>query len=426
MSTHDTAWSHDRNIQSFPKLDTQTGAQLQADVVIFGGGITGLLSAYTLAKAGKKVVVLEKHELANGMTMATTAFLTQIIDSGAEDVCKMLGIKKAKAMYASHMSAISLIERIITEEKIDCGWKRVSNYIIATTQNEAEDLEDEYDVLRALDVAVSLHPQNRDFGFAHTALLEVKNQAMFNPLLFISGLVSVLVSLGVQIFEHSPAEDSNVNAPWSITATHQPFNNPLSVFAKKGEYISYVYEFEIPKGKFKEGLYEDMQNPYHYFRVSTGVSHDTVIVGGEDHRKEIPMDREKNWLALKEYADKTFGAGVGEVDIKIVRRWDGIIIESIDGFALIGVVGKSVTGDDINKKQIVATAFSGNGLTYAGITALIARDIIEKGKSQWDPIYKPGRWPSFSALQIKTRDYVGEFIHGALKNSIAYYKKRFK
>jgi glycine/D-amino acid oxidase-like deaminating enzyme len=435
MENKQTSWQSGRNIQTFPKLQKNT----ETDVVIVGGGMAGLLSAYVLAKAGKKVVVLEKNKLAEGVTMYTTAFLTQIIDTDAEDVCRMLGLKKAKLMYASHMSGSALIERIAREEKIDCEFKRISNFIIATTRNEAEGLEDELDVLKALDLNATLI-RNHSIGVPNSAVLEVKDQAKFHPLKFLSGLVPVLVSLGVELYEDTEVQslsnqaagqaagqtegeqresviakvgDLAVRAKWSVTATYQPFDNPAGVFMKKGMYISYVYEIEVPKGTYTEGLYEDMKNPYHYFRIDASETCDTIIVGGEDHRKEIPMDKEKNWQALTDYCNKTFGKD----KYKIIRRWDGSILEPSDGFALIGV---------IRKNQILATAFSGNGMTYSGIAALMIKDIITTGKSSWDTLYNPKRFPSFTMLRIKIRDYLGEFIHGALRNMLKYTRKHAK
>ncbi len=427
MENNTTSWQSGRIIQAFPKLQKNT----ETDVVIVGGGMAGLLSAYVLAKAGKKVTVLEKNKLAEGVTMYTTAFLTQIIDTDAEDVCRMLGLKKAKLMYASHMSGMALIERIVREEKIDCAFKRVSNFIVATTRNEAEGLEDELDVLKALDINTTLH-HNHSIGFANSAVLEIKEQAKFHPLQFLSGLVPVLVSLGVEIYEDTEVQslsnqtavaggehviakagDFAVRAKWSITATYQPFDNPAGVFMKKGMYVSYVYEIEVPKGTYTEGLYEDMKNPYHYFRVDSSSVCDTIIVGGEDHRKEIPMDKEKNWQALTDYCNKTFGKDT----YTVIRRWDGLVLEPSNGFALIGI---------IRKNQILVTAFSGNGMSYSGIAALMAKDIITTGKSSWDTLYNPKRYPTYTMLRIKIRDYLGEFIHGALRNMFKYTRKYAK
>lgn len=64
MEKQDTSWESSRSIQAFPKLEKN----IETDVVIVGGGMAGLLTAYVLAKAGKKVVLLEKERLASGVT----------------------------------------------------------------------------------------------------------------------------------------------------------------------------------------------------------------------------------------------------------------------------------------------------------------------------------------------------------------------
>ncbi len=93
-----------------------------------------------------------------------------------------------------------------------------------------------------------------------------------------------------------------------IMTTHRPFKNPWNLFGKKGMYLSYVIEYEIPHGSLPEALYVDYMNPYHYFRVDSKGKSDRLILGGEDHRQELPIQSWKNFDALRDYAKNLFGS----------------------------------------------------------------------------------------------------------------------
>lgn len=198
----------------------------------------------------------------------------------------------------------------------------------------------------------------------------------------------------------------SVTADAAIMTTHRPMENPRSLFAKKGMYLSYVLEFEIPKGTLPEALYIDSMNPYHYFRVDTGSKADRLILGGEDHRMELPMESQKSYDALREYALNRFG----QIPMKEVGRWKGPIYESVDGLAFIGRYSRKF------KNRYIATAFSGNGLTYSMIAATIFHDCILGKKNPYAPIYDPLRPIRLKALILKTRDYLEIFAYGWLRN----------
>jgi hypothetical protein len=247
--------------------------------------------------------------------------------------------------------------------------------------------------------------------------LEVEYQGKFHPLKFVAGAARAAENLGARIFEHSKAtniqDDGNrvlvtaagrtVSAEEVVVATYAPFEDALTTFLKKGMYVSYVLEARLPPGVLREGIYQDAANPYHYFRVDPGQKHDRMIIGGEDHRKELKMDPERNYKALEEYLTGI----LGDVPYSITRRWFSKVLEPSDGLPLIG---------RIKPRRLVATAFSGNGMTYAAIAGALCRDIILGKKNPWEELYDPRRIPTPGQLAMKGRDYVEEFVGGAVKN----------
>jgi glycine/D-amino acid oxidase-like deaminating enzyme len=408
-------WQDQRPLKAFPKLN----ANLNCDVVIAGGGLAGILSAYLLAKKGYSVALLEADRLLSGATQYTTAFLTQIYDTDTADSIKIYGTNKTKLIWESHGEAINLIERIAKEENIDCEFTRCSNYSYGNSEEDFKLLKEESKAMKSLGFRVALKNKN-DLNFRNYGYIETMNQAKFHPIKFAQGVVSRLEEMGVEIFEKSPVEKisgkgpvkagtkyHSVKAMWAITATYDPLNNPKETFGKKGMYVSYVFEVQVPKGIFKEGIYEDLENPYHYFRIDRMGSHDRMIIGGEDNRKEIEFRKQKNFNALSDYLSQIMEGK----KYRIAKKWSGYILEPSDGLPLIG---------EFRPHQLIATAFSGNGMTYSAISAMMLRDALIGKKNRWAPVYNPVRTPTLKQLLVKARDYGEEFIKGAARNTLKF------
>lgn len=386
---------------------------IEADVVIVGAGITGLFNAYMLSKAGLRVVVIEKRpNILTDTTMYTTAFVTHVIDTDIRDLVTMVGKSKAKLAYQAGLDAIKKISEIIEKEHIECEHKKVSLYRYAKTEKELEDLRKEYEILKEAGFDIELKTHDKKISFHHSGVLEYKNQAMFHPIKFAKVLAEQAEANGAKIFADSKVIDihkntvrtkeGKVTAKHIIIATYYPLVHTKTHF-KKGMYMSYVFEAEITKGVLPEGLYEDMHDPYHYFRVEAKNGFDRMIVGGEDHRKEIKINPEKNFKALEEYV-KTI---LPNDFYNITRRWRSGVLEPSDGLPLIG---------KIKPNMYVATAFSGNGMTYAAISADLIQDLILGKANPYRGLYDPKRIPSFKSLLKKGRDYTRVFFGGAVKN----------
>ncbi len=144
-------------------------------------------------------------------------------------------------------------------------------------------------------------------------------------------------------------------------------------------------KYRFPKEYIKKESTKNCKNPYHYFRIDRNQGpqdkYDRMIVGGEDNREEAEFNKQKNFNALKDYLKNTFGAQ----DYAITRKWNGPIMEPSDGLALIG---------EFKPQQLLATAFSGNGMTYSLIAATIFKDIVLGKKNSLIKIYDPTRVPT--------------------------------
>lgn len=416
MAKEISTWLATASLPEFPKLKKD----IKTEVAVIGGGLAGLLSAYTLAKAGKRVAVLEADRFARMGTGFTTGFLSQIIDTDHVDQIPMFGDKGAKLIWESHGKGIDLIEKIIKDEKIDGEFMRCMNYVYANDRKELRELEEEYKEMKRLGFPVSMGKV--DTGFRNCGVMSVRNQGKYHAVKFVAGLLSALERMGVELYEKTGvtkiegqkpftviAGKHRVRADWTLTATYQPFNNPKEVLFQKGMYVSYIIELEVPGGKYKEGTYEDMDNPYHYFRVDKGKGRkgkDRLLIGGEDHRKELFTKRveKKSFEALEEYAKELFGKKYPEV-----RRWSGYILEPVDGLAFIG---------EYDPGNLIATAFSGTGMTYSAITGMIVRDTVTGKKNPYIKLYHPKRTPTLTQLWKKGRDYTEEFFRGAVANAL--------
>jgi glycine/D-amino acid oxidase-like deaminating enzyme len=422
MTSEKTTWQN--------TIDGKKGVEFKplnenivTDVVIVGGGITGTTLAYLLSRAGKKVTVLEKGTLTESSTTAyTTAFLTYEIDTRLQDLVKMFGKDKAQGVWNSGIDAIDLIESIIFEEKIECEFTRCPLYIYANSESEWSHIKKEAELAKEASFKVEIHPNKKTkdkLPFKNFGYVQIPDQAKFHPLKYVAGLREHAVKYGAQFFENTEAvsmdgtkivtiktkSGHSVKAEFVIVATYVPFHKPKELFAKKGMYTSYVYELDFHGLELEEALYMDGANPYHYFRVDKTGQSQRVIIGGEDHREEIKIDSKKNFKALREYSEELLGR-----DYKIKTKWDSGVLETIDGLPYIG----PYSGELPNR--LVATGFSGNGMTYSMVAGVILCEYIMGKKNKYEEIYTPRRDYSLYSFFIKSRDYAGEFWNGALKN----------
>ncbi len=414
----ETTWQYETKVPPRPPLSGDAAC----DVVIVGAGMAGTLAAYLLAKEGKSVIVLDKGTgLDAAATPYTTAFLSADVDTDLADLKDMFGERRAYDVWRSGRDAIDGIERIARDEGIECSLVRVPEYWLATSEDGYESLRAEAEEGRRAGFEIDFVVPEQLPIKTHGAF-RLRSQGKFQPLDFLLGVRSRAEMLGARFYDATPVtavtgdhpivahtERGTVSADDCIVATYLSIENPLRIFAKKGMYVSYICEFSIPAGALPEATYLDDQNPYHYARVDAGRGvrgGDRLIIGGEDRRKQLPTDDEKQFAALRAWAAERFP----DLPRTLVRSWSGPVLETFDGLPYIGRPSHK------RPHLHVATGFSGNGMTYSMTAARILADEIMGRHSQYARVFDPYREVTLQGVLYKARDYIQEFEAGWLRN----------
>lgn len=118
------------------------------DVIIVGGGMAGLLTAYFLQEKGKNVLVLEAKEIGSGQTGRTTAKITGQHGLKYDRLIKNVGLKKAKLYAGANEEAILEYEQLVKKEQIDCRFERLPAYLYARKQRTSPNEQQEWGELQ--------------------------------------------------------------------------------------------------------------------------------------------------------------------------------------------------------------------------------------------------------------------------------------
>jgi glycine/D-amino acid oxidase-like deaminating enzyme/nitrite reductase/ring-hydroxylating ferredoxin subunit len=365
------------------------------DVVIVGGGITGLTAAYLLTQAGRSVALLERARCAQVDTGHTTAHLTMVTDTRLAELVKSFGRDHAQAAWDAGLAAINQIDAIVRAEGIDCDFDWVPGYLHAprdpSKDNGTIDFEKEASLAAGLGfdaVFVRAVPLMGGPG------VQFENQARFHPLKYLAGLARAIEASGGHIFEYSEAcefradplsvkaNDRTLTCADVVLATHNPLvglNNVASATlfqTKLALYTSYVIAGRVPRDTVPDALFADTADPYDYMRLERHRDYDLVIFGGEDHKTGQADDTATCFAALQKRLEGLLPG------IDVTHRWSGQVIETPDGLPYLGRNAPH---------QYAATGFAGNGMTFGTLGAMIAVDGILERTNPWVDLFDTSR-----------------------------------
>src|ERR671911_74570 len=127
-----------------PVIPPALRQDLRTEVCVIGAGIAGISTAYLLARAGKRVIVLEDGAIGGGETGRTTAHLANALDDRYHVLERLHGEEGARLAAASHTAAIDRIESIVAAEGIACDFQRLVGYLFVPPGESLDILDAEF------------------------------------------------------------------------------------------------------------------------------------------------------------------------------------------------------------------------------------------------------------------------------------------
>lgn len=365
--------------------------QQHFDVVIVGGGITGITLGVELQRSGKKCVLLEAQTLGFGTTGGTTAHLNTLMDTPYTDIIKNFGLENAKMVATAAREAINLVKQNVETYAIDCGFEEVPGYLFSQNETQTSELEDIYEACQKVGVDCSFVGE-LPVPISYQKVLRIERQAKFHPLRYIQKMAEVFEKEGGVIIESCRVtntgkgeHDIEVEATTGkfygqhvVFATHIPIGVNLIHF-RCAAYRSYAMAVRLEDGQYPEGLVYDMYDPYHYYRTQTIDGENYLIAGGDDHRTGEETNTNGCFLKLESHVRSHFNVS------QVVSQWSSQYFEPADGLPYIG----HLPGNPEN--VLVATGYGGNGITYSHVATITLSELILTGKSRYENVFRPGR-----------------------------------
>lgn len=385
-------WNENISRPDFPTMKND----IKTDVLIIGGGIAGILTAYFLQEKGVPYVLAEKDRICGGTTGNTTAKITFQHGLVYDKILRGKGSEKAKAYLQANRKAFEKYAELC--KNIDCDYEIKDNYVYSL--DDRKKLENEMNALSKI---------GYDAMFAERLPLPInvagavcfKNQAQFHPLKFLFSIAK-----GLNIYEHTFVREmigttvvtggGKIHADKVIVTTHFPFiNKHGSYFLKLYQHRSYVIALENAQNV--DGMYVDECKTGYSFRNYENL----LLLGGGGHRTG---KNGGNWNELRRFKEKYYP------DSTEKYFWAAQDCISLDGIPYIGRYSKNTPN------LYTASGFNKWGMTGAMLSAMLLSDMVCGISSEFEEVFSPSR------NIIKPQLFINGFE--ATKNMITPTKKR--
>ena len=385
---------------------------IKTDILIIGGGITGLTTAYFLKDTNKKITIIDKSLIGKGVTSKTTAKISFLQQDIYGKLTKMHNGKIAKNYYNSQKEAINIITNIIKDNDIKCDLEKVDSVLFTKEEKNYNKLKKEKDILSSYSEKIKDYQDDYiKNGFS------VSNTYTFNPLKYLNSIKKIVESK-VSIYENTIATSINKEDNHYLVTTNKG-NIKTNIIVLACHYPFFIVPYLFPLRTYIEREYvcaAKIKDPKKITAInvdkelfSVRYYKDYIIYGGIDHRLTSKIDYGNNYQQIKKDFINLFNK-------EPEYMWMNQDIVSNDELPLIGKIKNNI---------YISTAYNAWGMTNSIIGAKIVSDLIQKKDNKYIELFNPKRinLPLIINSIIGIFHYLKAYIEGLFHKSNPRYVK---
>lgn len=348
---------------------------MDATFIVIGAGITGALTSHALIEEGYDVLLLDKRDIGQGSTAATTSMLQYEIDVPLYQLSEMIGEDKASQAYHAGITALQELDKLIGKTKINCSYEAKQSIYMAHHKKALTELYKEFQIRDKHKLEVAWLTENdllEQYGLVSPGAILSQHAASVDAYAMAHELIAYNVQRGLKVYDQVEIDEIQTGGE----APCIRLRNGGMVHAKKLIFCTGFESTQILKEPIADLFYTyaciseqdcpfppalqkvlvwNTADPYLYMRSTPD---GRLLIGGEDSSNNIPFFQQK----IKERKSAKLIQKLGKIlpGTRFTEdfSWGGTFGSTKDGLPYIG---KSPE----HEHALFVLGFGGNGITFS-------------------------------------------------------------